>query len=44
MDNNILYSLSKVSDALTNKDLYYAHVQTNGTLGRDELADRKSVV
>ncbi len=37
---NIMYSLSRVSDALTDKTLYFAHVQTNGSLGRDELAVR----
>ena len=38
--NNIMYSLTKVPDALTDKPLYFAHVQTNGTIGRDELATR----
>ena len=38
--DNIIFSLTKVSDALTDKILYFAHVQTNGTLGRDELAER----
>ena len=38
--NKIVYSLTKVSDALTDKTLYCAHVQTNGTLGVDELAER----
>lgn len=38
--NNIMYSLTKVPDALTDKSLYYAHVLTNGTIGRDELATR----
>ena len=38
--DNIMYSLTKVPDALTDKTLYFAHVQTNGTLGRDELAER----
>ena len=37
--SNIIYSLSKVPDALTDKDVYVAHVQTNGTIGRDELAE-----
>ena len=36
--NNIMYSLTKVPDALTDKPLYFAHVLTNGTIGRDELA------
>ena len=38
--DNVMYSLTKVSDALTDKTLYFAHVQTNGTIGRDELAER----
>ena len=38
--DNIFYSLSKVSDVLTDKTLYFAHVQTNGSLGCDELAVR----
>ena len=38
--NKIVYSLTRVSDALTDKPLYCAHVQTNGTIGRDELAER----
>jgi len=38
--DNIVFSLSKVSDAITDKTVYTAHVQTNGTLGRDELAER----
>ena len=38
--NNIMYSLTKVSDALTDKTLYFAHVQTNGTVGRADLAER----
>ena len=38
--DNIIFSLTKVSDALTDKTLYFAHVQTNGTIGRDELAER----
>lgn len=38
--NNIMYSLTRVPDALTDKPLYFAHVLTNGTIGRDELATR----
>ena len=38
--DNVMYSLTKVSDALTDKTLYFAHVQTNGTIGRDGLAER----
>ncbi|MBQ6327817.1 MAG: hypothetical protein IJI35_02270, partial [Kiritimatiellae bacterium] len=38
--DNIIFSLTKVSDAITDKTLYRANVQTNGTLGRDELAER----
>ena len=38
--NNIMYSLTKVPDALTDKTLYFAHVQTNGTVGRADLAER----
>ena len=38
--DSIIFSLSKVSDAITDKTVYTAHVQTNGTLGRDELAER----
>ncbi len=41
--NNIMYSLTKVSDALTDKTLYFAHVQTNGTIGRADLAERLAV-
>ena len=41
--SNITYSLTKVSDVLTDKEIYYAHVQTNGTIGRDELAERLAV-
>jgi len=37
--DNIIFSLTKVSEALTDKTLYFAHVQTNGTIGRDELAE-----
>ena len=38
--DSIVFSLSKVPDAITDKTVYTAHVQTNGTLGRDELAER----
>ena len=38
--DNIIFSLSKVPDAITERTVYTAHVQTNGTLGRDELAER----
>ena len=38
--NNIMYSLTKVPDALTDETLYFAHVQTNGTIGRADLAER----
>ena len=38
--NNIMYSLTQVPDALTDKTLYFAHVQTNGTVGRADLAER----
>ena len=38
--DSIIFSLTKVSDAITDKTVYTAHVQTNGTLGRDELAER----
>ena len=31
--DNIIFSLTKVSDAITDKTVYTAHVQTNGTLG-----------
>ena len=41
--DNIIFSLSKVSDALTDKSLYFAHVQTNGTIGRDEFASLLAV-
>ena len=36
--DNIVFSLTRVSDAITDRTLYRASVQTNGTLGRDELA------
>ena len=36
--DNIMFSLSKVPDAITERTVYTAHVQTNGTVGRDELA------
>ena len=38
--DNIVFSLTRVSDAITDKTLYRASVQTNGTIGRDELARR----
>ncbi len=38
--DSIIFSLSKVPDAITDRTVYTAHVQTNGTLGRDELAER----
>ena len=38
--DNIIFSLTRVSDAITDKTLYRASVQTNGTIGRDELAER----
>ena len=38
--DNIVFSLTRVSDAITDKTLYRANVQTNGTIGRDELAER----
>ena len=38
--DNIVFSLTRVSDAITDKTLYRASVQTNGTIGRDELAKR----
>ena len=38
--DNIVFSLTRVSDAITDKAIYRANVQTNGTVGRDELADR----
>ena len=41
--DNIIFSLTRVSDAITDKTLYRASVQTNGTLGRDELAERLAV-
>ena len=36
--DNIVFSLTKVPDAITDKTIYRANVQTNGTIGRDELA------
>ena len=38
--DNIIFSLTRVPDAITDRVVYTAHVQTNGTLGRDELAER----
>ena len=38
--DNIVFSLTKVPDAITEHTIYTAHVQTNGTIGRDELAER----
>ena len=38
--DNIVFSLTKVPDAITDRTVYTAHVQTNGTIGRDELAKR----
>ena len=38
--DNIVFSLTRVPDAITDRVVYTAHVQTNGTLGRDELAER----
>ena len=39
-NNNIVFSLARVPDAITDKVVYHANVQTNGTVGRDELAER----
>ena len=36
--DNIVFSLTRVPDAITDRVVYTAHVQTNGTIGRDELA------
>ena len=36
--DNIVFSLTRVSDSITDKVIYRANVQTNGTIGRDELA------
>ena len=36
--DNIIFSLTRVPDAITDKVIYRANVQTNGTIGRDELA------
>ena len=38
--DSIIYSLTKVPDAITDKVVYRANVQTNGTIDRDELAER----
>ena len=38
--DKIIFSLSKVPDAISERMIYTAHVQTNGTVGRDELAKR----
>ena len=38
--DNIVFSLTRVPDAITDRVVYTAHVQTNGTIGRDELAER----
>ena len=38
--DSIAFSLTRVSDAITDKTLYRASVQAKGTLGRDELAER----
>ena len=38
--DNIIFSLTRVPDAITDRVVYTAHVQTNGTIGRDELAER----
>ena len=38
--DNIVFSLTRVPDAITDKVIYRANVQTNGTIGRDELAER----
>ena len=41
MNNNIItFSLVRVPDAITDKVVYHASVQTNGTIGHDELAKR----
>ena len=37
--DKIIFSLSKVPDAISERMIYTAHVQTNGTVGRDELAN-----
>ena len=36
--DNIIFSLTRFPDAITDKVIYRANVQTNGTIGRDELA------
>ena len=38
--DSIVFSLTRVPDAITDKVIYRANVQTNGTIGRDELAER----
>ena len=38
--DNIVFSLTRVPDAITDRVVYTAHVQANGTIGRDELAER----
>lgn len=43
MNNNIIFSLARVPDAITEKVVYHANVQTNGTIGRDELAEMLAV-
>ena len=40
MDNNIAFSLHRVSKALTAKPFYRAVLQNNGVFGLDELAER----
>ena len=43
MNNTIIFSLARVPDAITEKVVYHANVQTNGTIGRDELAELLAV-
>ena len=38
--DKIVFSLTRVPDAITDKVVYHANVQTNGTIGREELASR----
>ena len=40
MTDNIIFSLARVPDGITDKVVYHANVQTNGTVGPDELAER----
>ena len=38
-NSTIIFSLTRVPDAITDREVYHANVQTTGTIGRNELAE-----